>query len=62
MWFLFTIRIQARIEQYVIRAEEYEYAIDQLRNLPKLKPFSNEWGSRVWIVSCYKTEDQPVEI
>jgi len=43
MWFLFTIRVQARIEQYVILANNYDNAMSELKVKPKLKPFVNEW-------------------
>ena len=62
MWFLFTIRVQARIEQYVILANNYDNAMSELKVKPKLKPFVNEWGSRLWIVSCFTTQDEPKEI
>ncbi len=62
MYFLFTLRIQARIDQYVVMADNYDGALEVLKYQPKLEPFKDYWGNKVWIVSCYLCETEPKEV
>lgn len=62
MFYLFTVRIERALEQYIIQSETYELAVETLKSNPKLKPFYESWGYRQWIVSCYYTKEEPKEI